>query len=197
MSTLNNIESFLNIEIGERRLRDGKKYNNKNQYYYYENLYYIVKLTRGMWVILEDCTKTRKLLRLHCWRYHINGYAQTRFNKKSTKCYHQLFLNYESGLVADHINNKKFDNRNDNLRIATHKDNSRNTTKSTNNTSGKQGVSKNTIQGRQYWKVIIYDNNNKVIAKLFSINKLGNEEAFKQAVAKRKELEILYNYIGD
>ena len=50
MSTLNDIESFLNIEIGQRRLRDGKKYNNKNQYYYFENLYYIVKLTKDMWI---------------------------------------------------------------------------------------------------------------------------------------------------
>jgi hypothetical protein len=175
MTTLNNIESFLKIEIGERRLRDGKKYNKKNKYYYFENLYYIVELTKGMWTILEDCNKTRKLLKTYCWRYHPNGYAQTHINKKSNKTYHQLFLNYEQGLVADHINNKKFDNRIENLRIVTYKDNSRNTTKHTNNTSGKQGVSKHTKNGLTYWYVQIYDNNNKRIQKLFSIKKFGNE----------------------
>ena len=196
MTSLNNIENFLNIEIGDRRLRDGKKYKKKNQYYYYENLYYIVKLTKGMWAIFEDCNKTRKLLRMYCWYYHHNGYAITSINK-IIKCYHQLFLNYEKGLVTDHINNKRFDNRSDNLRIVTYSENNRNATKHSNNTSGKQGVSKNTMRGIPYWIVSIYDNNNKVIRKCFSIKKLGNEQAFKQAVAKRKELEILYNYIGD
>ena len=67
MTTLANIEAFLNIQIGARKLRDGKHKKNKNQFYWYEELYYIVKLTKDMWVVLEDCRKTRQLLRDYSW----------------------------------------------------------------------------------------------------------------------------------
>jgi len=198
MTTLNNIEAFLNLEIGDKKLKDGKKKINKNQYYYYEHFYYIVKLSKDKWMIAEDCQKTRKLLKKYCWHTGIYGYAQTSVDK-STKYWHQLFFNYEGGLVADHINNKRFDNRIDNIRIVTLRENSRNTTINSNNASGKQGVYYYTDKktGCHYWKVIITDNNGKSISKYFSIKKLGNEEAKRQAIEHRKQLEIQFGYIGD
>ena len=63
MTSLANIEAFLNIQIGQRRLRDGKRKKNKNQLYWFEEMYYIVKLTQDKWMIAEDCRKTRQLLR--------------------------------------------------------------------------------------------------------------------------------------
>ena len=198
MTTLNNIESFLNLEIGDKSLKDGKKYKNKNQYYYYEQAYYIVKLTKDKWMIAEDCQKTRKLLKKHCWCTDTHGYALTSVDK-STKSWHQLFFNYEDGLVADHINNKRFDNRLDNIRIVTASENSRNTTINSNNTSGKQGVYHYTDKrrGLHYWRVLINGNNQKQIAKHFSIKKLGDDEAKRQAIEYRKQLEIQFGYIGD
>jgi len=198
MTTLNNIEAFLNIEIGNKTLRDGKKKINKNQYYYYEQFYYIIKITNNMWIICEDCNKTRKLLKKYCWCTDNGGYAQT-FVDKSTKKWHQLFFKYENGLVADHINNKNFDNRIDNIRIVTVSDNSRNTTINKNNTSGKQGVYYyiNKRHGLHYWKVAIIDNNGKKIQKYFSIKNLGTDEAKRRAIECRKQLEIQYGYIGD
>jgi len=85
MATLNEIQAFLNIEIGDKRLKDGKKYKDKNQYYYYEQAYYIVKLTKDKWMIAEDCKKTRILLRNYCWCTGIDDYAMTRVNRSSTK----------------------------------------------------------------------------------------------------------------
>ena len=41
MTSLLNIEAFLNIQIGARKLRDGKRNKNKNQFYWYEDQYYI------------------------------------------------------------------------------------------------------------------------------------------------------------
>jgi len=198
MTTLNNIESFLNTEIGDKNLKDGKKYKNKNQYYYYEQAYYIVKLTQDKWMIAEDCQKTRKLLRNHCWYTDIRGYAKTRVDK-SIKSWHQLFFKYEDGLVADHINNKRYDNRHDNIRIVTASENNRNRTINSNNTSGKQGVFHflDKRNGYHYWKVEIRDNNQKKIQKLFSIRKLGDDEAKRQAIECRKQLEIQFGYIGD
>ena len=135
MTTLNNIESFLNIELTHRHIKDGKKNMDKNQYYYLPDICYVVKLTKDMYMIAEDCIKTRKLLRLYTW--HVcSGYAMTGPGKS----WHALFLNYDKGLVADHINNKRFDNRLDNLRVVTYTDNSKNRLTNSKNKSGKQGV---------------------------------------------------------
>jgi hypothetical protein len=198
MTTLNNIQSILNLEIGDKRLKDGKKKINKNQYYYYEQAYYIINLTKDKWMIAEDCQKTRKLLKKHCWYTGTDGYACTNVDK-STELWHQLFYNYEFGLVADHINNKTFDNRHDNIRIVSLSENSRNRTINSNNTSGKQGIFQflDKRNGYHYWKVEIRDNNNKRIQKYFSVKKLGDAEAKRQAIEIRKQLEIQYGYIGD
>jgi len=160
--------------------------------------YYIVKLTRDKWVILDDCRKTRVLLKKYCWNFDDRGYAQTHVNK-TTKKFHQLFLNYDEDLVADHINKKRFDNRLNNLRIVTPQENSRNRTKQTNNTSGKQGVSlyTNKKTNIQYWVARISNNNGERIFKSFSIKKLGNDEAKRQAIAYRKQLELQFGYLGD
>jgi hypothetical protein len=176
MASLQQVQAFLNIEIADKRLHDGKKYQDKNQYYYYEQAYYIINLSQDKWIVAEDCQKTRVLLRNHCWCSG-KGYANTRVDK-SKKKWHQLFFHYEAGLVADHINNKRFDNRIDNIRIVTARDNNMNRTKRSDNTSGKQGVSHwtNTKTGLHYWKVRIVNNDCKRIAKLFSIKRLGTIE---------------------
>lgn len=199
MATLTEVQDFLDIEIEDKRLRPGKKYKNKNKYYYYENQYYIVQLTQGKWMIAEDCKKTRRLLRLYCWG--VDSYPETWLGKKH-KRWHQLFLNYEKGLVADHINRHKFDNRFDNLRVVTYVHNNRNTSKSKNNTSGKQGVSRCTFKQKSghannYWSVRITDNEGKRVVKYFSIEKFGEYEAKRLAIAKRLELENLYGYSGE
>ena len=48
-----------------------------------------------------------------------------------------------------------------------------------------------------YWVSRIYDNNGKRLEKKFSIQKLGETEAKRQAIEHRKQLEIQYGYIGD
>ena len=123
------------------------------------------------------------------WCCCSKGYACTNVDK-ITKRWHQLFLNYDDDLVADHINNRTYDNRNDNLRVVTIADSMRNRTKQHNNTSGKQGVSRYMISGRNYWCAEIFDKSHKTIKKVFSIAKLGDDEAKRQAIEKRKELEI-------
>jgi len=199
MATLQEIQDFLDIEIGDKRLRPGKKYKNKNKYYYYEDQYYIVMLTQGKWMIAEDCKKTRRLLRLNCWCVHTTDlYAQTRF-KNTSKKWHQLFLNYEDTLTADHLNRKRHDNRFDNLRVVSRKENCKNLTKSSNNTSGKQGVNRfiRKRDGSPYWRGRIHNNGGKEVAKHFSINKFGEQEAKRLAIEWRKQKEEEYGYIGD
>jgi hypothetical protein len=72
----------------------------------------------------------------------------------------------------------------------------KNKTMYNNNTSGKPGVDRCYITGNEYWRVSIR-HNNKNIQKVFSIAKLGDAEAKRQAIEKRKDLEVQFGYIGD
>jgi hypothetical protein len=201
MASLQKIQTHLNIEINNEQLCNGKKQKDKNQYYYYKNQYYIVQLTQNKWCVLEDCTKTRKLLKQHVWRNN-RGYAQTTIGTRpcqTTKKFHQLFLTYEDGLVCDHLNNKRFDNRSENLRIVSYSENNRNRTTPKNNTSGKQGVvlKKYTKRGFCTWQSTIYDNNHNRIKKEYSIKKYGYDQAKELAIAWRKQKELELGYSGD
>ena len=146
-------------------------------------------------MICSDDNKTRQLLRSNTWCCHHSGYAQT--NVQGAKSYHQIYLNYEDGLVADHINHHKFDNRFDNLRIVTQQQNCRNKSMPSNNTSGKMGVYRKMENGMSYWVSRITANDGKRVSRWFNINKLGNDEAYARAVQSRKDLEVLYNYLGE
>ena len=197
MASLNEIQNFLNIELNNRVMVNGRKNNNKNKYYYYENLYYIVELTDNKYMICSDDEKTRQLLSDYCWRLSkIDGYSKTNINN-TTKYYHQLLLNYEDGLVADHCNRRRYDNRINNLRVVTIRENNRNRTKRITNTSGKNGVYY-TRRGRlHYWVASITNNDSVVKTKMYNINILGGDDAKRLAIEQRRAWEVLYNYMGE
>lgn len=140
MTSLNNIEEFLNIEIGNKRLRNGKKKMNKNTYYWFHNEYYIVNLSNDKWCIISTGEQTRELLNDHIW--HCDGvYVKTSINQQKIR-YHRMLMNPPNNMCIDHINRRTFDNRLNNLRIVTHKENMRNKSMSNNNTSSIVGVLK-------------------------------------------------------
>jgi hypothetical protein len=196
MAELQEILEHLNVDLPEgKRLRKGKKHENKNRYYYFKDHYYIVSLTRDKWMILDDSKKSRELLRKHTWCYG-NGYAKTHADG-STKRYHQLALHYENHLVVDHINRCRFDNRSDNLRVATPQQNQRNIKKQCNNTSGTTGVCKRKNGGYEYWVAHIRNDEGKNMCKYFSIKKYGNKKAKRLAIQKRQEWEEEFGYDGE
>jgi hypothetical protein len=85
------------------------------------------------------------------------GYHRVQLNKKFLFV-HRLVLttfvdNTEAKACVDHINNVKNDNRLENLRYATHVENSRNARLSSKNTSGYKGVSYHKPQ--QMWQAHI------------------------------------------
>ena len=197
MTSLNQIELFLNIQIGDKVLRDGLKKKNKNKFYWYINQYYIVQLNDEKWMILTTGERSIDLLVDHIWAYS-NGYAITNIDK-STTSFHIKIMNMDDNndLVVDHINIKKFDNRLQNLRMATIQDNNRNKPKRNDNISGTTGVYKSTDHGLDYWISSINDNDNKAIIKRFSIKKLGDEQAKNRAILQRNMWKIQFGYLGE
>ena len=194
MTSLEEIQIYLNIDIDEP-LRDGLKNPQKNKYYYYHDQYYIVELSQNRWTILEDCAKTRTLLKDYVW-CALPNYTATNIGG-TTKYYHQMSQNYTIG-VADHINGRKYDNRFQNIRICSQRENTRNRRLSINNTSQKGGVSiRRDKKGKCYWRMSITDNDNVRIDKYYSVDIYGYEQSKEMAINERKRLEVMYGYIGE
>lgn len=75
------------------------------------------------------------------WTYDTHGYAYRRDYKQNKKIYmHRVILRPSEGLVSDHINRDKLDNRRINLRAVTKLENNRNHGVSKRNKSGYTGV---------------------------------------------------------
>ena len=108
-------------------------------------------------------------------------------------------------IIIDHVNGNKLDNRKENLRVLTQHQNSTNKSKSKNNT-GIVGIARRSNGNYEYFRATCSDLSTTAIekgtyeghgkatkrySKQFNINKLGEEEALKQAKKwldeKRKE----------
>ena len=72
--------------------------------------------------------QTRQLLTNHIWSCHSGGYTQSTING-STNTLHVILMNPESKMCVDHIYRNRYDNRIKKLRIVTHQENGRNTSK--------------------------------------------------------------------
>ena len=191
MTSLNIIEEFLHIQIGDKQLKKGKNKENKNKYYYYQNRYYIVSLPNEKWIIMSTNNQTRELLTNHILR-NSEGYAQTDIND-STKKLHQLLLVCPDNMMVDHVKRNKFDNRLENLRIVTVRDNNRNKSKPNTNISGFVGVCK---EGNN-WVAFINDDQGKKRRKSFSCKKYGENESLEMAKNQRAIWKQEFGYLGE
>lgn len=144
-----------------------------------------IKLTKGESAIV-DADDFNMLSR---WKWHYtNGYARTSislgyFNKKQKKLHilmHRLIMNCPSNMEVDHINHNPLDNRKQNLRIVSRKQNGANRKLNINNTSGFKGVC---------WDEKCTNKNKKWVARIHTNGKIINLGRY----LTKKDAAIAYN----
>ena len=125
-----------------------------------------------MWVIVDDDLFDY----LNQWRWSATWSPITRSfyattgsleNKKRKTLYmHREIMNTPKGFDTDHINHDTLDNRKQNLRVATRSQNTINTPKYINNSSGFKGVSFH--KGNKKWRVQITKDYNPISLGYFT-----------------------------
>lgn len=125
-----------------------------------------------------------------------DGYIRISRNNRTHQMHRWLWENLvgpiPAGYEIDHENGVRTDNRLSNLRAILKKDQRRNAAKRSDNISGIQGVSF-WVTGNA-WRATAHNHQGKQVIRTFSVNKYGDEKAFRLASEKRKELEIQYGY---
>lgn len=124
------------------------------------------------------------IIKKYAWSAYLRDrscYAMTRVNGKTTKM-HNLLFSPPDGMICDHINRNGLDNRNENIRFATHQENLFNAGPKKNNKSGYQGVYWN--PANKNWRSRIKVNGKPI--------ELGSFINLYDAIAARKAAEVKY-----
>lgn len=163
----------------ERIFEANKKYNI---FRVSDNIVY-VKLLNSNHEMIVDKDAWFSEASKYCWDFHKHGYAYSSDKDGKTIRFHVwAFPDCPKGLVRDHINGNKLDNRRSNIRFITAKQNSLNHGKSMRNTSGYTGVRWD--KDRRKWIAGI-----KVDGIQINLGRFLNLE---DAITARKQAEIKY-----
>lgn len=137
-----------------------------------------IKLTMGFEAIVDD----EDFDYLSQWKWHYkSGYAETQNNCKHFYM-HRIINKTPTGLLTDHINRNKLDNRKTNLRTGDKRLNSINRCVQSNNTSGHRGISWSKQKNK--WETYIWVHRNKILLGLF--------KNLDVAIKTRKAAEKIY-----
>ena len=117
-----------------------------------------IPLTQGKHAIVDDEDYDKLLEHEWCASKGCNTFYATRIvrvgRSRKTILMHREILNTPIGLHTDHVNGNGLDNTQNNLRVCTRAENTRNQTVRSNNTSGYKGVSWNSRKNK--WNANIY-----------------------------------------
>ena len=110
-----------------------------------------IKLTQGKSTLVDD--EDYEWISKLKWRYASNGSAVRNSSRhlgaQKVLQLHRIIMNAPDGLVVDHINGDRLDNRKQNLRVCSQSQNSMNRSVATNNSCGYKGVYFH--KGKQKW----------------------------------------------
>lgn len=118
----------------------------------------------------------------HQWCVDALGYPCSYIDGNVVRLHRVIYPTVAKGLVVDHINRDKLDNRRSNLRVVTQKENCHNASLRSNNKSGVAGVFFDKRAGR--WRAQIYHGG--------KTTHVGIYDCFDDAVKARKEAENKY-----
>lgn len=161
--------------------------NKKFNKYDLESENYGIGYTRKGYEFYFD-KEDYNLIKDYCWHKHTDGYLRTCYeitleNKHKYIMMHQLIGRYYGmNDEVDHINGKPNDNRKENFRNVFHINNSKNTKKYMNNTSGHKGICWN--KNLNKYQAYINSDNNRI--------HLGFYEKYDEAVNVREKAEEKY-----
>jgi hypothetical protein len=172
---------------------------NENRYKLSKSGHIVLYITGGkregkVYLNKEDLS----LVSQYRWRIRDNElpYIVTtiyRNGKPTTTSMHKLIMGKApKGFTIDHINRKPYDNRRNNLRFATSREQNINKSKRKDNKSGTTGVIFVPSKNRWEAKVKV---NGKRYQKTFSVAKYGYDRAEELAIQAREELKARHNYI--
>lgn len=150
------------------------KYNNYAEIVLYNNINQERARTK---IDLEDVNRIKK------YKWHlVNGYVCAYKENRKRIRLHRILLNLPKDKYVDHINGNTLDNRKENLRICTKRQNNLNKKLRKDNKSGVTGVFWANREGK--WVANIWTNKKKKVLGYFS-----NKD---KAVKTRKEAEKEY-----
>lgn len=160
-----------------------KHLNNKkfNSYYFNKDGYVIGRTSKGE--LFKIDADDYLIVKDYCWCINSSGYLVAwDSSTKKLKYLHRLIMGPNFGLVIDHMNGDKLDNRKKNLRICTQRENSMNCRLSINNTTGITGV--RYYPNVKKWGAYIFVDGEQI--------NLGSYQTKEEAVAERKIAEEKY-----
>lgn len=139
-----------------------------------------IKTSKGQKIIIDpdDFEKCAK----YSWCISKTGYAVANIRGKVTKMHRYILGIKDPNIVIDHINRNPLDNRKENLRLCTPRENSRNTSVSKNNKTKCLGISIVKKTGKYRARIMV---NGKEI-------NLGRYDNIEDAKKVRKEAEMKY-----
>jgi len=153
---------------------------------------YVQSSKYGLKIVLID-TEDLNLVSKYSWCIaKINNNLYCRSTKKPQIKLHRLITSFSKKKFIYHNNYNTLDNRKQNLRICTNKDNSRNNIKQINNTSEIKGVCPN-IQKKngkiyKYWRSHIKYNKKNITLGYFPYTEKGRIQAAKRYDQEAKKL---------
>ncbi len=152
----------------------------------------VVQLTKNQYMTIDTADLTWTLAQCSWIAQYdkgIKGYYVRGSIGGKLQLYTRRLLNVTDPLLkVDHINRNSLDNRRQNLRIATNKQNAENSKKRVSNTSGTRGVYRNKNGSKIYWCATVYTNGKPVLRKQFPYTDQGYTDAAQLVIETRNKV---------